>query len=426
MRVAVIGAGIVGVTTAFELATDGHEVTVFERRSSVAEEASFANAGVIAPGYVTPWSAPGMPANVIKQLWSRHAPVRLARPMAPGQLRWLWRWWRACTPSSYGANRAAMHALAHYSHQRLRSISRDLRLEYEQASGYLILLRSGPELRMARPGLKLLAEMGVNFHLVDAVKARKIEPGLNPDTPLQAAVHLPNDEVGNCRQFAHLLRLEAQRLGADFQFSRDVQGVTPGAKPMVQHGAVGDVGSARQDSFDAVVVCAAMGAPSLMSGLGCHLPMMPVHGYSLTAPLRMVEGHPDFGPRSGVMDERFKVAISRLGQRVRVAGSAEVGGRPERHNPAVLETLHKVLDDWYPGCAQHGQAQYWKGARPMLPDGPPVLGPSGAEGVWLNVGHGSSGWALSCGSARVVADLLARRDPGVPTDRLGMDRLKAW
>jgi len=424
MRVAVIGAGIVGVTSAFELASDGHEVTVFERRSSVAEETSFANAGVIAPGYVTPWSAPGMPSKVLRHLWSRHAPVRLARPMASGQLSWLWQWWRACKSSTYSANRAAMHSLAQYSHQRLRGISHDLRLDYEQASGYLILLRSGQELKLARTGLKLLAELGVSFHLIDAAKARAIEPGLNPDTPLQAAVHLPNDEVGNCRQFAHLLRTEAQRLGASFKFLRDVQGLTPGPQPIVRHRAVGQPAESVEDHFDAVVVCAAMGARPLMAALGCRLPLMPIHGYSLTAPLRMVEGHPDFGPRSGVMDERFKVAISRLGQRVRVAGSAELGGLPERHNPAVLETLHKVLDDWYPGCAQHGQAQYWKGARPMLPDGPPVLGASGAEGVWLNLGHGSSGWALSCGSARVLADLLARRTPDIALDRLGIERLK--
>jgi D-amino-acid dehydrogenase len=425
MRVAVIGAGIVGVTTAFELASDGHEVTVFEQRSSVAEETSFANAGVIAPGYVTPWAAPGMPAKVFKQLWSRHAPVRLSRPMAPGQMGWLWQWWRACNASTYSANRTAMHRLAHYSHQRLRAITQELRLDYEQASGYLILLRSGAELKLARPGLKLLAELGVSFHLVDAAKARAIEPGLNPDTQLQAAVHLPNDEVGNCRQFAHLLRTEAQRLGANFQFMREVQDITAGRAPVVLHSPTGQSAAVTEDAFDAVVVCAAMGSRPLLARLGCALPLLPVFGYSLTAPLRMVEGHPEFGPRSGVMDERYKVAISRVGQRVRVAGSAELGGRVDRQHPAVIDTLHKVLDDWYPGCAQHGQAHYWKGARPMLPDGPPVLGASGAEGVWLNLGHGSSGWALSCGSARVLADLVGRRDPGMALDRLGLERLKA-
>jgi D-amino-acid dehydrogenase len=425
MRVAVIGAGIVGVTTAFELATDGHEVTVFERRSSVAEETSFANAGVVAPGYVTPWAAPGMPAKVLKNLWSRHAAVRLARPGAPGQLGWLWRWWKACAGPVHLANRSAMHRLAHYSQQRLRALTHDLRLEYEQTSGYMILLRSSADLKLARAGLGMLAELGVAFHLIDPDKARTIEPGLNPDVPLKAAIHLPNDEVGNCRQFAHLMRLESQRLGARFSFQREVTELRAGTRPVVRHVAEGQGAPEAEESFDAVVVCAALGARPLLQRLGCPMPLMPVFGYSLTAPLRLIEGHPEFGPRAGVMDERYKVAISRLGQRVRVAGSAEVGGRSDRMTQQAIETLHKVLDDWFPGCAQHGQAQYWKGARPMLPDGPPVLGPSGADGIWLNLGHGSSGWALSCGSARVVCDLIARREPGIDLDRLGVARLSS-
>lgn len=424
MRVAVIGAGIVGVTTAFELARDGHAVTVFERRTSVAEETSFANAGVVAPGYVTPWAAPGMPAKVLRHLLSRHAPVRLAWPMAPGQLRWLWRWWRACRAPVFAANRAQMYKLARYSQQRLHALSQDLQLDHEQASGYLVLLRGAQELAGARGSLKLLAELGVNFHLVDATRARVVEPGLNPDAPLHAAVHLPADEVGNCRLFAQAMRAEAQRLGTVFHFQRTVLGLTPGATPQLQHRPNGTTDAAQTDSFDAVVVCAALGSSALLRPLGLRLPLLAVHGYSVTAPLRVVEGHPNLGPRAGVMDEKFKVAISRLGQRVRVAGSAEVGGRPDSMNHNTLQTLHKVLDDWYPGCAQLGQAQRWKGARPMLPDGPPVLGASGAPGVWLNLGHGSSGWALSCGSARVLADQIAGREPGIDTSGLSLARLR--
>lgn len=423
MRIAVIGAGIVGVTTAFELARDGHAVTVFERRGSVAEETSFANAGVVAPGYVSPWAAPGMPAKVLKHLLSRHAPVRLAWPMAPGQLRWLWRWWRACRAPVFAANRAQMYGLAHYSQQRLHTLTHELQLGHEQAKGYLVLLRTAQELTGARGSLKLLAEWGVDFHLVDGARARQVEPGLNPSAPLHAAVHLPNDEVGNCRQFAQAMRAESQRLGAVFRFQRAVLAVSPGAAPVVQHRAVVGTEPAQHDSFDAVVVCAAMGSAALLRPLGLRLPLLAVHGFSLTAPLRLVEGHPHLGPQAGVMDEKFKVAISRLGQRVRVAGSAELGGRLETMAPAGPDTLHKVLDDWYPGSAHLAQAQHWKGARPMLPDGPPVLGPSGAPGVWLNLGHGSSGWALSCGSARVLADQLADRAPAIDVAGLDVRRL---
>jgi D-amino-acid dehydrogenase len=424
MRVAVIGAGIVGVTTAFELTSDGHQVTVFERRGTVAEETSFANAGVVAPGYVTPWAAPGMPAKVLKHLLGRHAPVRLAWPMAPGQLGWLWRWWRACRAPVFAANRERMYRLARYSQQRLRSVSNDLRLTHEQTSGFLVLLRTPQDLALARGQLKLLAELGVSFHLVDAARARQIEPGLNPDTALHAAVHLPNDEVGNCRQFAHLLRGEAQALGAVFRFNRTVRQLGPGTTPVVLHQATGTAETPQQDAFDAVIVCAALGSPALLRPLGLRLPLVPVHGYSISAPLRHVEGFPHLGPRAAVMDEKYKVAISRLGQRLRVAGSAELGGRPGTMNDAAMQTLHKVLDDWYPGSAQLAQAQRWKGARPMLPDGPPVLGASGAPGIWLNLGHGSSGWALACGSARVLADQVSGRAPAIDVSGLDVARLK--
>jgi D-amino-acid dehydrogenase len=178
-----------------------------------------------------------------------------------------------------------------------------------------------------------------------------------------------------------------------------------------------------QERFDAVVISAALGALPLLQAMGLRLPMVPVHGYSISAPLRQSEGHMDAGPRSAVMDERFKVAITRLGSRVRVAGSAELGGRLDHFNPSVLDTLYQVLHDWFPGCAQLSQVQRWKGARPMLPDGPPVLGASGLPGIWLNLGHGSSGWALASGSARVLADLMAGRKAAIDTEGLDIGRL---
>ncbi|MFN6996033.1 MAG: D-amino acid dehydrogenase [Aquincola tertiaricarbonis] len=428
MRVAVIGAGIVGVTTAYELAADGHEVEVFERRGTVAEETSFANAGVLAPGYVTPWAAPGMPAKVLRHLLSRHAPVRFGGMPGPALMGWLWRWWRACHPDTYGPNRRAMHALAHYSRERLADLQHTLHLEYEQAQGLLVLLRTPRDVAGARGSLKLLAELGVDFHLVDAARCRQIEPGLDAATPLHAGVHLAQDGVGNCRQFAMLMRAEAQRLGARFRFHHTVRGIDAGSRTPVlrfaEHAQQDVPGPEQTQPFDAVVLCAAMGALPLLGRLGVKLPMQPVYGYSLTAPLRIVEGHPDFGPRAALMDEKYKIAISRLGQRVRVAGSAELGGAPGQWSKAPMDTLYKVLHDWFPGATHLAQAQRWKGARPMLPDGPPVLGASGQAGVWLNLGHGSSGWALSCGSARVLADQLAGRTPAIDTTRLALERLR--
>jgi D-amino-acid dehydrogenase len=442
MQVAVIGAGIVGVTTAYELAADGHQVTVFERRGSVAAEASFANAGVVAPGYVTPWASPGMPGKVLRMLLSRHTPVRIRPTLDPATLRWLWRCWRACDPAAWRVHRQAMYGLAQYSRTRLHDLVARLKLDYERRDGYLVLLRTAQDLKLARPGLKALAEAGTRFHLVDPAHCREIEPDLNPETPLHAGIHLADAEVGNCRQFAHLLRNEAQRAGVNFVFHSHVDRIEPGPRPrVVQHSVV--VGENTRLSqaddlfdatrpladdadqharFDAVVVCAALGAGALLRPHGLHLPLQPVYGYSITAPLRQHHGHPDHGPRAALMDERYKVAISRIGNRVRVAGSAEIGGPEERMNPASLDTLYKVLHDWYPGAAHMSQVQRWKGARPMLPDGPPVLGACGLEGVWLNLGHGSSGWALACGSARVLADRIGGRQPAVDLTGLTIER----
>jgi D-amino-acid dehydrogenase len=182
--------------------------------------------------------------------------------------------------------------------------------------------------------------------------------------------------------------------------------------------------SPQSEPFDAVVVCAALGAPALLRPHGLKLPLQAVHGYSVTAPLRQFEAHPDHGPRAALIDERHQVTISRIGSRIRVSGGAEIGGSLEKHHPAALATLYKVLDDWFPGTARLGQALPWKGARPTLPDGPPVLGASGIAGVWLNLGHGDHGWALACGSARVLADAVAGRRAAIDTEGLGVERLR--
>jgi D-amino-acid dehydrogenase len=447
VRVAVIGAGIVGVTTAYELATDGHAVSVFERCGSVAAETSFANAGLVAPGYVTPWAAPGMPRKVMRNLLSRHAAVRINPRLDMSTLRWMWQWWRACSGRSFQANRTRMQRLALFSKQRLNDTTRRLQLDYERSDGVLILLRTPQDLTLAKPGLLSLTELGTKFSLLDPRRCAVVEPGLNPDMALHAGIYLPDDEVGNCRQFAHLLRNGAQALGVSFRFHADVQHIVPGTQPQLVHmytppeesslpasnadAAPADAGPTLPmpfapvtDNFDAIVVCAALGSVPLLARHGLKLPLGAVHGYSVTAPMRRDENHPDRGPRSAVMDEQYKVAISRLGSRLRVAGSAELGGSLRRHNKGALETLYKVLHDWFPGVARMSHAQLWKGARPMLPDGPPLLGASGIPGVWLNLGHGSSGWALACGSARVVADQVAGRQPAVDTDGLGVERLR--
>lgn len=422
MRVAVIGAGIVGVTTAFELAVDNHEVTVFERRASVAEEGSFANAGVLAPGYVTPWAAPGMAANVARFLMSKHAPVRIAWPLSRNDIAWMRQWYRSCDLPTYAANRARMQRLAFYSRTRLHDITDHFQFEFDRSVGYMVLLRGEKDARLVQPGLQVLRDAEVSFKEIGAEQARKIEPAINADMDFVGAIHLPADEVGNCRQFALLLKNEAQARGVNFQFNSVVAPLDP-ARPGSLSVRALDAPATVQHDFDAVVVCGGVDSAGLLLPLGLRIPLVPVYGYSISAPIRESVN----APRSALMDERYKVAIARLGNRVRVAGSAEIGGSLDKKRPAAIQTLYKVLHDWFPGAARiattGAAVQEWKGARPMLPDGPPLIGATDIPGVWLNLGHGSSGWALSCGSARAVADLMAGRAPEVDIEGLGVERL---
>jgi D-amino-acid dehydrogenase len=421
MKIAIVGAGVIGVTTAYELACDGHDVTVFERNASIAVESSFANAGIIAPGYAAPWAAPGMPFKVLKHLFSRHAPVKIKFPLSNNDLAWMWHWWRACKLDTYLANRNHMQALASYSRDRLHAITADLSLEFERNEGLMVLLRSAKDSALMQPNLQVLREAGVPFKEVNAAEARLIEPALNPDNAFFGAVHLPSDEVGNCREFTLLLKAESQKLGVKYEMNTTVAIVS------YAKGAILNIAKENLPrTFDAVVMCAGIASAELLKPilkpLKRKLPLIPVYGYSISAAIR----EPLNAPRSAVMDERYKVAISRMGNRVRVAGSAEIGGSLGNKQISAISTLYKVLQDWFPGAAHisnmGASVTEWKGARPMLPDGPPVLGASGVPNIWLNLGHGSSGWALSCGSARVLADLIAKRTPDIDASGMIIER----
>lgn len=416
MKVAVIGAGVVGTSTAFELAADGHQVTVFERRSAAAEEASFANAGLLAPGTITPWMAPRMLGAFAKGLLSRNAPLQLSWGLTGSELAWLWKWRRASQPTTYLAQHTLLQRLAGYSTERLQTLTQQLHLDYDRSEGSLLLLRTDNALAQAQPGLQLLRDAGVAWQQIDAAAARKREPALHTDTPLAAAIYLPGDAVGNCRQFTMQLKAAAQHLGVQFEFNRTVAHIEPAPAA-----AVSIANETMPRRFDAVVVCAGLASSALLKPLGVHIPLAAVYGYSLSAHIR----EPLNAPVSAVVDEQYQISVARMGQRVRVAGGIDIGSRADAHSPASIARLYKVLYDWFPGAAQlASNVQIWKGARPMLPDGAPLIGPSGLPGVWLNLGHGAYGWALASGSARATADLVAGRTPELDMEGLGLERLR--
>ena len=418
MKIAVIGAGIIGITTAYELAQDGHEVTVFERRLTAAEESSFASAGLIAPGYHAPWVVPGMHLKIMRHFFSPNAPVRFRFPLRSSDMTWMWSCLRASKVQTYADNRLRMQRLALYSRERLNAISADAKFEFDRSNGLMVLLRSARDHARMQVNLQALRDAELPFQELKPEEARKIEPALNPDTDFHSAIHLADDEIGNCRQFALMLKNEAQSLGVKFAFNTTVEKIEPSAGGM----AVSVAGDATPRQFDAAVMCAGVDSARLLRPLGLKLPLAAVYGYSVSAAIR----EPLNAPRSAIVDERYKVSLSRLGNRVRVAGTAELGGVPGKMHGDALKTLYKVLQDWFPGAASLSNGvQVWKGARPMLPDGPPVLGASGIPALWLNLGHGASGWSFSCGSARAVADLIGGRDPGLDLEGLTLRRFLA-
>lgn len=415
MKIAVIGAGIIGVTTAYELACDGHEVVVLERRGAAAEEASFATAGLVSTGYVSPWAAPGLPAAVLKQLFSHHAPARLTLPLALSELKWIWHWVQASQMDVYMAHRAQLQQLALYSQSWLHHLTLHLKLEYDRSEGQLVLLRSEKDRQLMQPSLQALRDADMPFKELGPQETYAIESALNTHTSLFGSIHFPQDEVGNCRQFALLLKNEAQRRGVKFSFNTTVTQLTHG--PSVRVSVAGETSDRH---FDSAVVCAGIDSTRLLAPLKLKIPLMAVSGYAISTQIR----EPLNAPQSAIIDEHHKVTISRLGNRIRVAGTAEIGGPMGKKNPATLKTLYKVLNQWFPGAANLSSGvQEWKGARPMLPDGMPVLGFSGHPGIWLNLGHGANGWTLSCGSARAVADLVSGRAPSLDLSRFSVARL---
>lgn len=405
MHVIVIGAGAIGVSTAWYLRQAGFDVTVLERRGAPAQEASFGNAGVIAPGYVTPWAAPGMPGKILRAIFARESPV-LFRPSAdPAMWQWIARWLRECQLERYRANKLRMQRLAFYSRTCLHALRAELAIEYEQSRGYLQLFRAQKDLDLAGPALALLRENKVPHRLVDAAGCRQIEPGLTTDTPLAGGLHLPDDESGNCPMFVRRLHQHAEAAGVRFRFHADVARLRVGAGSALQVELTpAHPGTAAETLVaDRVVMAAGVGSARLLRPLGLRLPLYPVKGYSATV---MVRDELQ-APLGALMDESFKVAITRLGNRLRVAGTAELGSRKLDLRPAALNTLIRVARDWFPVAGHYQEATLWAGARPMLPDGPPVIGATRIRGLFLNLGHGSTGWAMSCGSGKIAADQIA-------------------
>lgn len=414
MHALVIGAGVVGVTTAWYLRQQGHDVTVLEQDSAPALGTSFANAGQLSFGYAMPWAAPGVPLKALKWLLDETAPLKIQLDPynLSGQVAWLLRMWRNCTAEAFERNKRVMLAQSEYSRQATAELVRELpQLDFcHQQKGTLQVFRSPEQREAARRDIDLLGAAGVPCTPMNRDELLALEPGLaRSAVGIAGGLHLPGDGTGDCHQFTQQLARMAQAQGVKILYNCLMSGWITGSDGRVLgvRCAAGDLRA------DAVVMCTGVSSTGWLRQLDIHVPIYPVKGYSLTVPLRDDEDR-GRAPVSTVMDETYKVAITRLGDRIRVGGTAEICGFDARLKPQRRAVLEKSLGEMFPGAGAVKEASFWCGFRPSTPHGFPYVGPVQARpGLWLNAGHGTLGWTMACGTAKAVALSVAGKDKDV-------------
>ncbi len=414
MKVIVLGAGIIGVTSAYQLAKAGHDVTVIDRQPGPALETSFANAGEVSFGYCSPWAAPGIPMKAMKWLLMEHAPLILRPKIDAAMLSWMIKMLSNCTANRYAINKSRMLRLADYSRLSLAALRDETRISYdERMQGTLQLFRTQQQLDASAKDVKALAADGVPYEVLDRDGCVRVEPALaHVRDRIVGGLMTPKDETGDCFKFTNALAAIAEALGVRFAYGHHIKGLdADGAQIRT---VVTDKGNF---TADAVVVALGSYSPLILKPLGISLPVYPVKGYSLTIPITDASR----APESTVMDETYKIAITRLGERIRVGGMAEISGYTNDLGHARRRTLEHSVSDLFPG-GDISKATFWSGLRPMTPDGTPVIGPTRVKGLFLNTGHGTLGWTMSSGSARVIADLVSGRSPDIDATDLAISR----
>lgn len=418
MRVLVLGSGVVGVSSAYYLAKAGHEVTVIDRQPASGLETSFANAGQVSPGYSAPWAAPGIPVKAMKWLMMRHRPLVLWPSVEPRLYGWLARMLANCTEEAYTRNKGRMVRLAEYSRDVLRDLRVETGIAYDHRErGTLQLFRTRKQLDHVGDDTKVLDAYGVAYQVLDPAGCVAAEPALGRvKDKIVGGLRLTGDETGDAHLFTQRLAAICEGLGVTFRYNVTVTGL------QASGGRVTGV-ACGSEVLHADAYVAAMGSftPALLRPLGLNLPIYPVKGYSLTLPVT----DPEAAPVSTVMDETFKVGLTRLGDRIRVGGTAELAGFSQALRPPRRATLERCVHDLFPAGGDLSRATFWTGLRPMTPDGTPIVGATRYDNLYTNTGHGTLGWTMACGSGRLLADLMSGRAPDIAHDDLAVSRYAA-
>jgi len=415
MKVLVLGAGVIGITAAYELAGAGHEVTVVDRQAAPAMETSFANAGEVSPGYSAPWAGPGVPVKAIKWLAMHHRPLVIRPHIDRAFIAWVLAMLRNCTATRYAINKARMVRLAEYSRDCLRALRADTGLAYdERMQGTLQLFRTQKQFDGSADDIAVLRQSGVAFELLDRAGCIRHEPALaQVSDKFVGGLLLPGDETGDCFKFTQALATLAAERGVSFRFGTTLRGLVRNGKRL--DGVATDAGTLVADAY---LVALGSHSPLLLGPIGLRIPVYPVKGYSITVPIV----DPTGAPESTVMDETHKVAVTRLGDRIRVGGTAELAGYTLKLHEARRKTLAHVVGDLFPRGGDISRAEFWCGLRPMTPDGTPVIGATPVENLYLATGHGTLGWTMAAGTAKVMADVISGRMPGIDLSGLTIAR----
>jgi len=417
MRVVILGSGVIGVTSAWYLAKAGHEVTVIDRQAGPAEETSMGNAGQISPGYATPWAAPGVPLKAIKWMFQRHAPLAIRLDGSLFQLQWMWQMLKNCNAHDYAVNKSRMVRLSEYSRDCLKALRQETGIQYEERQGgTLQLFRTQQQFDHAAQDIDVLKEAGVAYHLLKSDQLATVEPALAKVAhKLTGGLQLPNDETGDCNLFTHRLAEMAAALGVTFRYN------TPIDKLLMSGNQISGVQCGNElITADAYVVALGSYSTGFLRNQ-VSIPVYPLKGYSLTIPI----SDPAGAPFSTILDETYKVAVTRFDKRIRVGGMAEIVGFNKQLLPARRETLEMVVKDLYPEGGLVEEATFWTGLRPMTPDGTPIVGATSINNLFLNTGHGTLGWTMACGSGQLLSDVISGRTPAIAADDLGVVRYSA-
>jgi D-amino-acid dehydrogenase len=415
MQVVVLGSGVIGVTTAWYLARAGHEVTVIDRQPEAAMETSFANAGEISPGYSSPWAAPGIPQKALKWMFMEHAPLIIQPKPDLEKIRWMLQMLGNCTAPAYAVNKARMVRLAEYSRDCLTGLRTETGIDFdERQQGTLQLFRTQKQVDAAGKDIEVLRAGGVPFEVLDPAGCVAAEPGLAAARhKIAGGLRLPRDETGDCFKFTQGLAARAAALGVTFRHGVTIHRLN------VEGGRIASVATSEGLFFaDAFVVALGSYSPRLVAPLGMRLPVYPVKGYSITLPVVDAAR----APVSTVMDETHKIAITRLGDRIRVGGMAEIAGFDLTLKDKRRRTLEHSVEDLFGGAGDRSRATFWTGLRPMTPDGTPVVGRTPVANLLLNTGHGTLGWTMAAGSGRVLADIVSGRPTEIESHDLGYAR----